>query len=149
MIAAILGRPRLLLADEPATALDVTTQQDVMAIPDGLRRAGDLAMIFVTHDLDLAAAVTHRIAVMHAGAIAGTAPSVALRGRLIHPYRAALWRSRPSIGSRARLAVLPGRPVAAFEAGDGCASLPAAVRPGPLPGRTACSALVRRARGGL
>ena len=70
MIAtALMGSPRLLLADEPTTALDVTTQAEVMAILDELRRERGLAMIFITHDLELAAAVCDRTAVMYAGQI--------------------------------------------------------------------------------
>jgi ABC-type dipeptide/oligopeptide/nickel transport system ATPase component len=70
MIAAALATsPRLLLADEPTTALDVTTQSEVMAILAELRANRRLAMLFITHDLDLAAAVTDRMAVMYAGMI--------------------------------------------------------------------------------
>ena len=65
--AALVIEPRLLLADEPTTSLDVTTQAEVMAILDEQRRQKGLGMIFVTHDLDLAAAVCDRIAVMYAG----------------------------------------------------------------------------------
>src|SRR5207247_7368714 len=65
--AALLTKPRLLLADEPTTALDVTTQAEVMAILDGLRREFGLAMLFITHDLELAAAICDRTVVMYAG----------------------------------------------------------------------------------
>ena len=67
--AALLTGPRLLLADEPTTALDVTTQAEVMAILDDLRREVGLGMLFITHDLDLAAAICDRTAVMYAGQI--------------------------------------------------------------------------------
>ena len=67
--AALLTEPRLLLADEPTTALDVTTQAEVMAILDDLRREFGLAMLFITHDLELAAAICDRTAVMYAGQI--------------------------------------------------------------------------------
>ena len=63
MIAtALLTEPRLLLADEPTTALDVTTQAEVMAILDDLRRERGLSMLFITHDLELASAVCDRTA---------------------------------------------------------------------------------------
>ena len=62
--AALAGEPRLLIADEPTTALDVTTQSEVMALLDELRRARGLALLFITHDLNLAGAVCDRIAVM-------------------------------------------------------------------------------------
>ncbi|WP_332603567.1 ABC transporter ATP-binding protein [Arthrobacter sp. S2(2024)] len=67
--AALMTDPELLLADEPTTALDVTTQEEVMAIIDGLRQNRGLAMMFITHDLDLAAATCDRLVVMQAGQI--------------------------------------------------------------------------------
>src|SRR5207245_917254 len=78
--AALLTRPRLLLADEPTTALDVTTQAEVMAILDDLRREFRLTMIFITHDLELAAAVCDRTAVMYAGQIVEIRDSSHLHG---------------------------------------------------------------------
>ncbi|MFE1987862.1 ABC transporter ATP-binding protein [Streptomyces mirabilis] len=121
MIAAALAAgPPLLLADEPTTALDVTTQQEVMAILDEQRRRHHLALVLVTHDLDLAAAVTDRIAVMYAGTIVELAPSKGLHRTAQHPYTAGLLRSRPAIGTRVRPLSLPGRPLSAFEAGPGC-----------------------------
>ncbi|MFB6672100.1 ABC transporter ATP-binding protein [Streptomyces sp. NPDC056390] len=118
--SALATEPRLLLADEPTTALDVTTQQEVMAILDTLRRERGLAMVFVTHDLDLAAAVTDRVAVMYAGTIVETGPSVDLHHHATHPYTAGLLRARPVLGARTRPQPLPGRPISAFETGDGC-----------------------------
>ncbi|MEV6701595.1 ABC transporter ATP-binding protein [Streptomyces sp. NPDC051453] len=121
MIAAALAmEPRLLLADEPTTALDVTTQQEVMAILDEQRRDKHLAMVLVTHDLDLAVAVTDTVAVMYAGTIVEIAPSTELHTASRHPYTMGLLRSRPVIGRRDRLTSLPGRPISAFEAGEGC-----------------------------
>ncbi|MFJ3491151.1 ABC transporter ATP-binding protein [Leifsonia aquatica] len=67
--AALLAQPRLLLADEISTALDVTTQEEVMAILDEERRDRGLAMVFITHDLDLAAAVCDRLLVVKDGLI--------------------------------------------------------------------------------
>jgi peptide/nickel transport system ATP-binding protein len=79
MIAAALAcEPRLLIADEPTTALDVTTQSEVMALLDELRRERELALLFITHDLDLAAAICDRTAVMRAGRIVHTRPSGAM-----------------------------------------------------------------------
>ncbi|MCW6004327.1 ABC transporter ATP-binding protein [Micromonospora sp. CPCC 205371] len=120
--AALLTEPRLLLADEPTTALDVTTQAEVMAIIDGLRRQRGLSLLFITHDLDLAAAVCDRTAVMYAGRIVETRPSALLHGHPLHPYTAALGAARPSVTTRVdRLATIPGRPLSAFEVPDGCA----------------------------
>ncbi|MFB6672439.1 hypothetical protein ACFCWG_08565 [Streptomyces sp. NPDC056390] len=109
----------MLLADEPTTALDVITQQEVMAIVDTLRRERGLAMVFVTHDLDLAAAVTDCVAVMYAGTIVETGPSVDLHHHATHLYTAGLLRAHPVLGSRTRPQPLPGRPISAFETGDG------------------------------
>ncbi len=126
MIATmLLGEPRLVLADEPTTALDVTTQAEVMAILDELRRERGLALLFITHDLELAAAVCDRTAVMYAGQIVETRVSTLLDRDPLHPYTAALAAARPDIGSTAqRLAAIPGRPVSAFEAPDGCPFAP-------------------------
>ncbi|HEX9030873.1 MAG TPA: ABC transporter ATP-binding protein [Streptosporangiaceae bacterium] len=120
MIAsALLTEPRLLLADEPTTALDVTTQAEVMAILDDLRRDLGLAMIFITHDLELAAAICDRTAVMYAGQIVEVRESELLHSDPLHPYTAALAAARPDIAQTAhRLAAIPGRPLSAFEAPD-------------------------------
>jgi oligopeptide/dipeptide ABC transporter ATP-binding protein len=115
--AALLTKPRLLLADEPTTALDVTTQAEVMAILDGLRREFGLAMLFITHDLDLAAAICDRTAVMYAGQIVEIRASDLLHDDPLHPYTAALAAARPDITQTAhRLRAIPGRPLSAFEA---------------------------------
>jgi oligopeptide/dipeptide ABC transporter ATP-binding protein len=123
MIASALAiEPKLLLADEPTTALDVTTQSDVMVILDAQRRERGLAMIFVTHDLELASAVCDRIAVMYAGLLVEDSPAEGLHHSALHPYTAALLASRPSVTDRApRLVAIPGRPLSAFEVGEGCA----------------------------
>ncbi|MGX5653344.1 ABC transporter ATP-binding protein [Geodermatophilus nigrescens] len=124
IVAALLPEPRLIFADEPTTALDVTVQSDVMAILLEQIRDRHAAMLFVTHDLDLAAAVTDRLAVMYAGAIVETGTSAAIYERPQHPYTAALLHSRPSTTEVRRLAAIPGRPVAAYESGEGCAFAP-------------------------
>jgi oligopeptide/dipeptide ABC transporter ATP-binding protein len=123
MIAAmLLTEPRLLLADEPTTALDVTTQSEVMAILDELRRERNMAMLFITHDLELASAVCDRTAVMYAGQIVEQRQSSLLHDDPLHPYTAGLVAARPRIdGSTARLNAIPGRPLSAFEAPAGCA----------------------------
>jgi peptide/nickel transport system ATP-binding protein len=126
MIATmLLGEPRLVLADEPTTALDVTTQAEVMAILDELRREHGLALLFITHDLELAAAVCDRTAVMYAGQIVETNTADVLDRDPLHPYTAGLAAARPDIAASAhRLAAIPGRPISAFEAPAGCAFAP-------------------------
>ena len=126
MIAsALAAKPRLILADEPTTALDVTTQAEVMAILDTLRREQGVSMIFITHDLELAAAVCDRTAVMYAGSIVEEQSSSRLDSDPLHPYTAALVQARPDISSTSeRLLAIPGRPLSAFEAPLGCAFAP-------------------------
>jgi oligopeptide/dipeptide ABC transporter ATP-binding protein len=115
--AALLTEPLLLLADEPTTALDVTTQAEVMAILQDLRRDLGLAMLFITHDLELAAAVCDRTAVMYAGQIVEVQASSLLHGDPLHPYTAALAAARPDIAQKAgRLRAIPGQPLSAFDA---------------------------------
>ncbi|GAA4987960.1 ABC transporter ATP-binding protein [Yinghuangia aomiensis] len=126
MIAsALMGDPRLLLADEPTTALDVTTQSEVMAILGRLRAEHGVAMLFITHDLELAGAVCDRIGVMYAGSLVEQLPSTALHEDAVHPYTRGLLTSRPSVTETVRrLPVIPGKPLSAFEAPDGCAFAP-------------------------
>jgi oligopeptide/dipeptide ABC transporter ATP-binding protein len=124
--AALLTDPRLLLADEPTTALDVTTQAEVMAILDELRREYGLATLFITHDLELAAAICDRTVVMYAGQIVEVRSSELLHDDPLHPYTAALAAARPDIArTTVRLRAIPGRPLSAFEApADECAFAP-------------------------
>ena len=120
--AALLAEPKLLLADEPTTALDVTTQSEVMAILDELRREHGVAVLFITHDLELAAAVCDRTCVMYAGQIVEEQASASLNAGPLHPYTAALLAARPRLdGPAGQLPAIPGRPRSAFEVGEGCA----------------------------
>jgi oligopeptide/dipeptide ABC transporter ATP-binding protein len=123
MIAsALAAEPRLLLADEPTTALDVTTQEEVMAIVAEAREARGLALLFITHDLELAAAVCDRVAVMYAGTTVEELPADRLRQGAAHPYARALLASRPALSDAgAKLRSIPGRPLSGFEVPDGCA----------------------------
>lgn len=123
MIASVLlAEPRLLLADEPTTALDVTIQAEVAGILDRLRRERGMGMVFITHDLDLALGVCDRVAVMYAGRIVEIREAQDLHASASHPYTLGLLGSRPSIDERvARLTAIPGRPRSAFETGGGCA----------------------------
>ncbi len=122
MIAStLMTDPRLILADEPTTALDVTTQEEVVAILDELRRERGLALIFITHDLDLAAALCDQTAVFYAGEIVDLQASSTLHTDPLHPYMAGLAAARPAVDSRGgRLAVIPGNPISAYEAPRGC-----------------------------
>jgi oligopeptide/dipeptide ABC transporter ATP-binding protein len=120
--AALAAEPRLLLADEPTTALDVTTQEEVMAVIGEARAARGLALLFITHDLELAAAVCDRVAVMYAGSTVEDLPAARLRGHAAHPYTRALLASRPPVTDPgAQLRAIAGRPLSGFEVPDGCA----------------------------
>jgi oligopeptide/dipeptide ABC transporter ATP-binding protein len=122
MIAgALAGEPDLLIADEPTTALDVTTQAEIVAILNALRRERALTMLFVTHDLALAAQLCDRIVVMYAGRIVESQPAAALLSSPRHPYTRALVAARPALDVRKeRLEVLPGLPTSALDAPAGC-----------------------------
>ncbi|MFF5287233.1 ABC transporter ATP-binding protein [Streptomyces sp. 62] len=109
--AALMGDPVLLLADEPTTALDVTTQAEVIALLGKLRERFGTGLLFVTHDLDLAAAISDRVYVMYAGRIAESGPADEVFERPRHPYTAALLASTPRMENpRGRLAAIDGQP---------------------------------------
>ena len=96
MIAlALAGEPELLIADEPTTGLDVSTQARVLDLVAGLAREQHLATLLITHDLALAAQRCARIAVMHAGQLVGTLPCAGLRDGAAHPYTRQLLRATP------------------------------------------------------
>ncbi|GAA3384842.1 ABC transporter ATP-binding protein [Cryptosporangium minutisporangium] len=119
--AALATEPALILADEPTTALDVTTQEEVVAILDEQRRQRSVGLLFISHDLELAAAVCDRIAVMYAGTIVEVLPADRLHEEARHPYTQALLRARPgSVAPGARLETVPGRPQSAFDAPATC-----------------------------
>jgi peptide/nickel transport system ATP-binding protein len=110
MIAIALAcRPSLLVADEPTTGLDVTTQASVMDLITGLAHERQMATLFITHDLGLAAEYCDRIVVMHAGHAVEAAPTRALFAAPRHPYTARLMSSTPDgKNSLAALQPVPG-----------------------------------------
>jgi peptide/nickel transport system ATP-binding protein len=110
MIALALAcNPQLLIADEPTTGLDVTTQAAIMALIRDLARERGMATLFITHDLALASESCDRISVMHAGHIVETAPAADLFRRPRHPYTAQLIRSTPAADTELEaLASIPG-----------------------------------------
>ncbi len=98
---ALACNPRILVADEPTTALDVMVQAQVLALLEKLQRELGLAMIFITHDLSTLTDVCKRIAVMYAGRIVEDGPSKDVFERPAHPYTAALAAAFPVIGDQA------------------------------------------------
>ena len=110
MIAmALAGRPRLLIADEPTTALDVTIQAQILELLRKLRAEYDLAVILVTHNLGIVAEIADRVAVMYAGNIVECAAAAQLLKHPAHPYTRALLSAVPVLGKRnGRLNTIPG-----------------------------------------
>ncbi|MFD1661828.1 ABC transporter ATP-binding protein [Streptomyces caeni] len=128
MIALALAcRPRLIIADEPTTALDVMVQAQVLQLLTGLVRDLGLALVLISHDLSVLGSVCDRVAVMYAGRLAETGPARKVFDDAGHPYSAALAGAFPRIGDpRFRFAPrgLPGDPPFPGETGEGCAFRP-------------------------
>ncbi len=123
MIAmALAGDPKILIADEPTTALDVTIQAQILELLADLKQRLGLAVLFITHDLSLAAGVADRVAVMYAGRIVESAPTARLFAEPAHPYTAALLQAVPRVDRppTARLFVIPGQPPAPADWPTGC-----------------------------
>lgn len=112
MIAAALStQPRLLLCDEPTTALDVSIQDQILGLLLNLRRTLDMAIVFVSHDLAVIGELCDRIVVMYAGQIVETGPIDEVMSNPQHPYTAALLAAIPSFHDAAdQLAGIGGRP---------------------------------------
>jgi len=101
MIAMALAcDPKLLIADEPTTALDVTIQAQILELLDGLRKTRELAVLLITHDLGVVAEVADRVAVMYTGKIVEESPVEELFARPKHPYTEGLLRSVPKLTAK-------------------------------------------------
>ena len=151
MIAIALScRPRLLLADEPTTALDATVQIQILLLLRRLQEELGMGMIFVTHDLGVAGEVADRIAVMYAGRFVEEGPVAAVMRDPLHPYAQGLLGATVHAGARGtRLTTIPGAPPNLEYPPQGCAfaarcpytepaCLPAVPEPRhPEPGRAA------------
>jgi len=123
---AIACGPRLLFADEPTTALDVTVQHQIMNVLAREQNERDMGMVLVTHDLGVVAGRTDDIAVMYAGKIVERASTKSLFADVKHPYTEALLRSIPrtSHASHTRLAAIVGRPPDLINPPSGCSFSP-------------------------
>ncbi|HTJ31724.1 MAG TPA: ABC transporter ATP-binding protein [Dactylosporangium sp.] len=118
---ALACQPRLLLADEPTTALDVTVQAGILRLLDRLRQEQDLAVVVITHDLGVMSAVTDRICVMYGGRVAEIGPRQAVLTGPRHPYTRGLLDALPHPeGGAAALNPIPGSPPALGQVPDGC-----------------------------
>jgi peptide/nickel transport system ATP-binding protein len=122
---AMVGEPKLIIADEPTTALDVTVQAQVLALLAKRQAAAGAAAILVTHDLGVVAEVAHRVAVMYGGRIVETGSVGDIFERPQHPYTAALLKSAPRLDAQGdRLDPIPGQPPTPAALPAGCAFEP-------------------------
>lgn len=122
--AALMGRPKLLIADEPTTALDVTIQAQILGLIRDLQAEMDLGLMLITHDLGVVATIADEVAVMYAGQIVERAPADRLFSAPQHPYTQGLLAAIPVPGRTARgshLAAIPGRVPGLIGTLDGCA----------------------------
>jgi peptide/nickel transport system ATP-binding protein len=130
MIAiAIAGNPELIIADEPTTALDVTVQAQVLRLLLRLRDEIGCSIVFITHDLGVAAQISDRIAVLYAGRIAEIGPTAEVLGQPAHPYTHGLLRSRLTLQTarHRKLAALAGSVPSPVAPLPGCAFAPRCV----------------------
>jgi len=135
---ALAKNPELLIADEPTTALDVTTQLGILRLLDELRRERRLAVLFVTHDLAVARLVCQDVAVMYAGLVVETGPIAEVMAEPLHPYtRALLDADSGNAEPLSRLRAIPGQPPALTALPAGCPFAPRC----PL-AEEACSAAI-------
>src|SRR6266851_2373466 len=124
MIAmALAAGPRLLIADEPTTALDVTVQKQILDLLDHLRRDLKLGLLFITHDLGVVAQVADRVAVMYAGRIIKEGPAREVLSKPRHPYTQGLLKASPTL-QRGALTPIPGAVPQLIALPSGCAFEP-------------------------
>ncbi len=122
---AIAGPPRLLIADEPTTSLDLTIQAQYLGLLKELQQRYRFAMIFVTHNRGIVARTCDRVAVMYAGRIVETGPVRQIFTSPAHPYTQALLESIPRFGARReRLTAIAGQPPDLAKLAAGCAFAP-------------------------
>ena len=127
MIAMALAcQPKVLIADEPTTALDVTVQAQIVELIKDLRDREGMAIIWITHDLGIIAGIADRVIVMYAGHIVETAPVHAVYADPRHPYTAGLLSSLPRLdeGRGRKLTPIEGLPPDLIDMESGCPFLP-------------------------
>lgn len=126
MIAlAISCNPKLLIADEPTTALDVTIQAQILELLAGLQKQMGLSILMITHDMGIVASLCHRVAVMYCGRIVETGDVDTIFEAPAHPYTQGLMRSTPSLDAREeRLIAIEGSPPGLMSPIAGCAFRP-------------------------
>jgi peptide/nickel transport system ATP-binding protein len=118
---ALALNPKLVILDEPTTALDVVVEREILQEIEALKRDFGFAVIFITHDLSLLLEFADRIAIMYAGEIVESAPAARLAEGALHPYTQGLLESFPPLtGPRTRLTGIPGAPPELREPPSGC-----------------------------
>ena len=117
---AMAMNPKLLIADEPTTALDVTVQAQVLRVMGDLQREFGTAIIMITHDLGVIADIADDVVVMYAGSVMETADRRSLFYDFHHPYTEGLLKSLPVPGARRRLTPIPGQPPSLIVLPEGC-----------------------------
>jgi len=119
----LMGSPRLIIADEPTTALDVTVQSQVLALLQDVRHEEGAALLLISHDVSVVADVCDRVLVMYAGRVVEDIPTADLRTGARHPYTRALVAAVPDMTTDvdAPLATIPGHPVEPTQLPTGCA----------------------------
>jgi oligopeptide/dipeptide ABC transporter ATP-binding protein len=123
--AAIAGDPAVLVADEATTALDVTTQAQIVELVQRLQAERGMAVVWITHDLGVVARIAHRVLVMYAGRVLEEAPVDELFARPRHPYTRGLLGSLPVLGDPApTLAAIAGTPPSPRALPPGCPFYP-------------------------
>ena len=123
--AALAGKPELLVADEPTTALDVTIQAGILDLLRRLQAETGMAMVLISHDLGVVAEMCRRVCVMYAGRIVEEAEAGALFAGPLHPYSAGLLAALPGmVGPRRRLVAIPGAVPEPGRLPPGCAFAP-------------------------
>ena len=122
MIAmALVNNPRLLIADEPTTALDVTIQAQILDLMNALREEFKTSILFITHDLGVIAEVSHRVGVMYGGKLVETADVYTLFDNPMHPYTYGLMKSIPRLDKEERrLYTIPGVVPSLLKFPEGC-----------------------------
>ena len=128
---AMAGGPRLIIADEPTTNLDVTIQAQYLEVLKDIQQESGVALIFVTHNLGIVAKMCDKMAVMYAGKIVEHGAVRDLFRDPKHPYTQALLGSMPKLGSKEPLFAIPGQPPNLAQLPSGCAFQPRCVHAMP------------------
>jgi oligopeptide/dipeptide ABC transporter ATP-binding protein len=123
---ALMCEPRILIADEPTTALDVTVQAGILRLLDRLRREKGMSVVLITHDLGVMSSIAERMSVMYAGRVIESGDAADVLKRAAHPYTRALLAAlpHPGAGAQSELQSIPGVPASPLDPPSGCSFHP-------------------------